>query len=215
MPVHTMNDVLKNEAIFREKFCAEATLGNLGEVPVEALRKTVQMIHNCSGFRAAGTPRKWSRVEQPVIVFGQPAVDGAMEEPKFGLTTNVLASGQPKGTKLFLWVSKRAFSAVQSSNSDSNLQFMSSWLPWRVGGENTYSVLPVPLCKQDRPLDDAEIRVSFSETVLLGSFLTLLGPQLHLRPEVEEAFSGITKGLGLETDCITPRAVEIMKDGLK
>lgn len=102
MSRYTMDDVLKDEKLFREKFCADRTLRNLGEVPVDALQKAIQMIHDCSGFRAAATSDKWNGDEQPVIVFGRPTIAGSMNEPKFGLTTHVNQSGEPEGAKLFL-----------------------------------------------------------------------------------------------------------------
>lgn len=60
MTPYTMDDVLKDETLFSEKFCAKATLKHLGDVPVEALRMTIQMIHACSGFRAAATPESYT-----------------------------------------------------------------------------------------------------------------------------------------------------------
>lgn len=211
MTRYTMDDVLKEETLFREKFCADVTLRNLGEVPVEALQKSIQMFHGCSGSRAAATPNSWNRDEQPVIVFGRPTIAGSMNEPKFGLTTHVKGSDGSKGTKLFFWVTETAQRKIQQSNKHLDLRFISSWMPWREGGRQTYRAMPVPLYEQGSLLDASFILPGSNEDVTLGGFLNLLGSKLNLRPEVRAEFADITEELDLVSDCITPRAAEIMR----
>lgn len=212
MSRYTMDDLLKDERLFREKFCAEATHDRLGNVPVEALLATIRMIHECSGFRAAATPDRWNRTEQPVIVFGRPTIAGSMNQPKFGLTTHVKVSGDPKGAKMFFWVTGAAHRLAQRKNEQLNLRIISSWLPWREGGRDTCRAMPVPIYEQGILLDPSFMLPGSNEDVTLGSFLSLLGSLLNLRPEVREEFSEITGELDLAPDCITPRAAQIMKD---
>lgn len=135
-PMLSMEDVLGDDTLFCEKFCADATLDNLGKVPVGALRETVRMIHRASGFRAAATAEFYTPAgsEQPVVVFGRPTIAGAMKHFIFGLTTDVRSNGQPGGEKLFLWVPEAEVRHVSDKNKDINLRFVSSWLPWRQGG---------------------------------------------------------------------------------
>lgn len=212
MSRYTMDDVLKDETLFREKFCADVTLRNLGAVPVEALQKSIQMIHACSGFRAAATPDHWNREEQPVIVFGRPTIAGSMNAPKFGLTTHVKSSDGLKGTKLFFWVTETAQRKIQQSNKHLDLRFISSWMPWREGGGQTYRAMPVPLYGQSSLLDASFMLPGSNKDVSLGGLLNLLGSKLNLRPEVRAEFADITEELDLVSDCITPRAAEILKD---
>ncbi|MDG3039824.1 hypothetical protein [Roseicyclus marinus] len=211
MTPHTMDDVLKDETLFSEKFCTDVTRRNLGEVPLEALQKSIQMIHACSGFRAAATP-EWNRDEQPMIVFGRPTIAGSMNEPKFGLTTHVKGSDGTKGTKLFFWLTETAQRKIQQSNKHLDLRFFSSWMPWREGGRQTYRAMPVPLYEQGSLLDASFILPGSNEDVTLSGLLNLLGSKLNLRLEVRAEFANITEELNLMSDCITPRAAEIMKN---
>lgn len=215
MTPYTMDNILKDETLFTEKFCADVTRRNLGEVPVEALRKSIQLIHVCSGFRAAATPDRWNREEQPVIVFGRPTIAGSMNEPKFGLTTHVKSSDELKGKKLFFWVTETAQRKIQQSNKHLDLRFISSWMPWREGGRQTYRAMPVPLYEQGSLLDASFMLPGSNEDVSLGGLLNLLGSKLNLRPEVRAEFDDITEELNLVSDCITPCAAEIMKDRKK
>ena len=210
----SMEDVLGDDTLFRELFCAKATLRNLGAVPVGALRETVKMIHRASGFRAAATPEFWTPdgSEQPVVVFGRPTIAGAMQGFIFGLTTDVRSNGQPGGEKLFLWVPEAEVRLVSDKNKDIDLGFVSSWLPWRQGERKVIRAMPVPLYEQGKLLDDTALVAGFNDQVTLSMFLNLLGAELNLRRPVEAAFKDITSDLELAADCITPRAAEIMKD---
>jgi len=210
----SMEDVLGDDTLFREKFCAAATLRNLGAVPVGALRETVRMIHRASGFRAAATPEFWTPdgSEQPVVVFGRPTIAGAMKGFRFGLTTDVRSKGQPGGEKLFLWVPEAEVRLVLDKNKDMDLRFVWSWLPWRQGGGKVDRAMPVPLYEQGKLLDDTVLVAGFNDQVTLSMFLNLLGAELNLRQPVEAAFKDITSELGLAANCITPRAAQIMRD---
>jgi hypothetical protein len=210
----SMEDVLGYDKLFREKFCAAATLRNLGAVPVDALRETVSMIHRASGFRAAATPEFWTPdgSEQPVVVFGRPTIAGAMQGFRFGLSTDVRGNGQPRGEKLFLWVPEAKVRLVSDNNRRTDLRFVSSWLPWRHDKNQANRAMPVPLYEQGMLLDDTALVAGFNDQVTLGMFLALLGSQLNLRREVIAEFEDITSGIGLSANCITPRAAEIMKD---
>jgi hypothetical protein len=206
-----MGDVLNDKTLFRNKFCEEATLRNLGTVPVEALQKAVQMIHVCSRFRAAATP-EWQRPEQPVIVFGNPTIAGSMNQPKFGLTTHVVKIDETTRSKLFFWVTGKAHRAVQQKNRDLNLDFITSWLPWREGGHDTYRLMPIPLYEEGNFLDASAMVAGFNKDVTLGHYLSMLGVSLKFSPKVRAAFCDITKHIGLAEDCITPFAARMMKD---
>lgn len=207
----SMEDVLDDDMLFCEKFCAAATLRNLGSVPVGALRETVRMIHRASGFRAAATPEFWTPEgsEQPVVVFGRPTKAGAMTGFRFGLTTDVRSSEQPCGEKLFLWIPEAEACLVSDNNRRMDLRFVSSWLPWR---SNKIRAMSVPLYEQGVLLDDNALVAGFNDQVTLGRFLKLLGNQLNLRDDVKAEFTKITSDIGLAENCITPRAAEIMKN---
>lgn len=212
----SMEDVLGDDMLFREKFCASATLRNLGAVPVGALRETVRMIHRASGFRAAATPEFWTPdgSEQPVVVFGRPTIAGAMQGFRFGLTTDVRSGEQPRGEELFFWVPEAEVRLVSDNHQRVDLRLVSSWLPWREHSEkkNAHRVMPVPLYGEGKLLDESAKVAGFNDQVTLGGLLALLGSQLNLRPAVRVEFEDITSNLGLVSKCITPRAAEIMKD---
>ena len=212
MSPYTMDDVLKDETLFREKFCAEATFTHLGKVPVEALRAAIQMVHGCSVFRAASTPINFGGVrgDMPVVIFGNLTSDGRMRSPRFGLTTQCSTSNQPPGEKLFLYVSNNT---LRGDGADKVVarRVVSSWLPWRGNTTDPSRVMPVPVYEGGRLLDASFVLPGSYEGVTLGGLLYLLGSQLKLRPEVRAEFADITEKLNLVSDCIAPKAVEIMR----
>jgi hypothetical protein len=220
MPPFTMDDLLKDETLFRNKFCAEATVKHLGNVPVEALRAAIQMIHGCSVFRAASTPITFGGGgdgDMPVVIFGCLTIDGQMRTPRFGLTTQCSGSNQPPGEKLFLYVSK---TMLIGEHAD---KIVSAWLPWRENTSDPSFVMPVPIWENKSLSAASKISINFSETITQSGFLKIgkdmalceflqqLGYQLNLRHEVKESFAKTTKNCDLAFDCITPRAVEIMR----
>lgn len=214
MPRYKMEDILGDDALFRDKFCATATLRNLGAVPVTALRATVSMIHRVTGFRAAATPEFWTPdgSEQPVVVFGRPTIAGAMQGFRFGLTTDVRSGGLQRGEGLFLWVPEAIVRLVSSDNQDLDLRFFYSWLPWRNDQHDAKRAMPVPLYYDAKSLDESTVIAGSDDLVTLGRFLAPFGAQLNLRPAVRTEFEDITSSLGLASNSITPRAAEIMKD---
>ena len=212
MTPYTMDDVLKDETLFSEKFCAKATLKHLGDVPVEALRMTIQMIHACSGFHAAATPERYTdNTEMPVVIFGNLTSDGQMRTPRFGLTTQCSTSNHAPGKGLFLYVSDKALQAVQGADTDLEGKTVSSWFPWRRNTSDPSRAMPVPVYEMGSSLDTSFMLPGSNEGVALGGLLDLLGSQLNLSRNACGAFAGITKELDLASNCITPKAVEIMR----
>ena len=212
--MYSMETVLENDQLFKDRFCSNATLHHLGDVPVEGLRETVKRIHKASGFRAAGTAKYWTPdgSEQSVVTFGRPTIAGSMQGFRFGLTTDVRTPDKPDGQNLFLWVPVSAVRLIADQHDHLDPRFISSWLPWRDHKRQKYRAMPIPMYANGNCLSLSEFVSGSHGQLKLSELLALLGNQLNLRREVKEAFSKITNNLGLSPDAITPRATEIMKN---
>lgn len=212
--MYSMDTVLDDNKLFKDKFCADATFCHLQSVPLDALRETVRRIHIASGFRAAATAEYWTPngSEQSVVTFGRPTRSGAMSGFRFGLTSDVRASEQNFGQSLFLWVPAAEIKLIASLNEHLDFRFIFSWLPWRDCEEAKFLAMPVPMYKDGQCLNLSDTVAGFNDCLTLEKFLELLGRQLNLRPEVKGSFSEITEKLGLLPDVITPAAAEIMRN---
>lgn len=212
--MYSMETVLKNEQLFKDIFCSNATLHHLGEVPLEGLRETVRRIHKASGFRAAGTAEYWTPngSEQSVVTFGQPTIAGSMQGFRFGLTTDVRTSHKLDRQNLFLWVPVGAVRLIAEEQDHLDPRFISSWLPWRHHKSQKYRAMPIPMYENGNWLSLSAPVAGSHGQLKLSELLALLGRQLNLRREVKAAFSEITNDLGLSPDAITPKATEIKKN---
>ena len=213
-----MFDVLNDQMLFRERFCAPSTISNLAGINPERLREVLIRIHQVCEFNAAASPELWTPEPspQPVVVIGCLGSNGRviMNAPRFGLCTNAGAAATRGATALYLWVDHRALDLLDEKSRGAP-QGAHPW-NWRSGESGKadpaqrFYLVPTALYSEAGGHADLAAVQHAGATSNVSTLLAGLGA--HLTPpdprgSAVRALTPYARYLGLDPGVCTPAAI--------